>query len=67
MVASAAAVAHVGGVPVPVDCGPDHLMDPRAIDAALTKRTRFIMPVQLNGRTCDMDAIERIVRFSKTL
>jgi len=62
MVASAAAVAHVGGVPVPVDCGPDHLIDARSIETALTDRTRAIMPVQLNGRTCDMDAIERIAR-----
>ena len=62
MVASPASVAHVGGVPVPVDCGPDHLIDARSIEAALTDRTRAIMPVQLNGRTCDMDAIERIAR-----
>ena len=62
MVATAAAVAHVGGVPVPVDCGADHLIDPRGIEAAITERTRGIMPVQLNGRTCDMDAIERIAR-----
>ena len=60
MVASAAAVAHVGGKPVPVDCGPDHLIDPRAIEPAITERTRAIMPVQLNGRTCNMDEIERI-------
>src|SRR4029079_7920669 len=60
MVASAAAVAHVGATPVPVDCGSDHLIDPKAIEAAITERTRAIMPVQLNGRTCDMDSIERI-------
>lgn len=62
MVASPAAVAHVGGVPVPVDCGPDHLIDARSIEAAVTSLTRAIMPVQLNGRTCDMGAIERIAR-----
>jgi dTDP-4-amino-4,6-dideoxygalactose transaminase len=60
MVASPAAVAHVGGIPGPVDIGPDHLIDPRAIEAAVTEKTRAIMPVQLNGRTCDMDEIERI-------
>jgi dTDP-4-amino-4,6-dideoxygalactose transaminase len=60
MVASPAAVAHVGGIPVPVDCGPDHLIDPEAIDAAVTEKTKAIMPVQLNGRTCDMDRIEAI-------
>ena len=62
MVASAAAVAHVGATPVPVDIGPDHLIDPGAIERAITARTRAIMPVQLNGRTCDMDAIERIAQ-----
>ena len=62
MVASAASVAHVGATPVPVDIGPDHLIDPTAIEPAITERTRAIMPVQLNGRTCDMDAIERIAQ-----
>jgi dTDP-4-amino-4,6-dideoxygalactose transaminase len=62
MVASPAAVAHCGGIPVPVDCGPDHLIDPGAIEAAITERTRAIMPVQLNGRTCRMDEIERIAQ-----
>lgn len=60
MVASPASVAHAGGVPVPVDCGPDHLIDPAAIEPAITPRTRAIMPVQLNGRTANMDAIRRI-------
>jgi dTDP-4-amino-4,6-dideoxygalactose transaminase len=60
MIASAASVAHVGGVPVPVDCSSDHLIDPDAVRAAVTERTRGIMPVHLNGRTCDMNAIERI-------
>jgi dTDP-4-amino-4,6-dideoxygalactose transaminase len=60
MVASPAAVAHVGGIPVAVDCGADHLIDPDAIEAAITERTRAIMPVQLNGRTADMDRIEAI-------
>jgi dTDP-4-amino-4,6-dideoxygalactose transaminase len=62
MVASAASVAHVGATPVPVDIGPDHLIDPAAIEPAITERTRAIMPVQLNGRTCDVDAIERIAQ-----
>ncbi len=62
MVGTAAAVAHLGGIPVPVDCGPDHLIDPESVSAALTERTRAIMPVQLNGRTCDMDPLEKIAR-----
>jgi dTDP-4-amino-4,6-dideoxygalactose transaminase len=62
MVATAAAIAHSGATPVPVDCGPDHLMDPESAARAVTSRTRAIMPVQLNGRTCRMDRIEAIAR-----
>ncbi len=57
MVAGPAAVHFAGGVPVPVDIGTDHLMDAAKIDEAITSKTRFIMPTQLNGRTCDMAAI----------
>lgn len=60
MVAGPAAVHFAGGVPVPVDIGPDRLLDPTLIEQAITERTRFIMPVQLNGRTCDMDAIQAV-------
>jgi dTDP-4-amino-4,6-dideoxygalactose transaminase len=60
MAASPASVAHAGATPVPVDCGRDHLIDPQAIEAAVTPRTRAIMPVQLNGRVADMDSIQRI-------
>src|ERR1039457_312173 len=60
MVATAAAVHFAGGVPVPVECGPDHLIDPEAAAAAVTSRTRFLMPTQLNGRTCNMDRLQAI-------
>ncbi len=61
-VASAAAIHHCGAVPIPVDCGPDHLMSGAAAKAAVTSRTRGIMPVQLNGRTTNMDPIMELVR-----
>ncbi|MDF1502340.1 DegT/DnrJ/EryC1/StrS family aminotransferase [Roseisolibacter sp. H3M3-2] len=60
MVASPASAAHTGATPVPVDMGPDHLIDPAAIEAAITPRTRAILPVHLNGRTCAMDPILEI-------
>ena len=60
MVATAAAVHFAGGVPVPVECGSDHLIDPEAVAAAVTSRTRFLMPTQLNGRTCNMDRLQAI-------
>ena len=56
-VATAAAVHMVGAVPILAECGPDHMLDPADIEHRITPRTRAIMPVQLNGRTCDMDAI----------
>jgi dTDP-4-amino-4,6-dideoxygalactose transaminase len=57
MIATAAAVHFAGATPVPVDCGADHLIDPAAVEAAITPRTRAIMPTHLNGRTCNMDAL----------
>lgn len=60
MVATAAAIHFAGATPVPVECGPDHLMDPKAATASVTPRTRALMPTQLNGRTCNMDALQAI-------
>jgi dTDP-4-amino-4,6-dideoxygalactose transaminase len=59
-VATAAAVWACGGVPVVVDVGADHLVDPGTIEAAITDETRFLLPVQLNGRVADMDPILEI-------
>jgi dTDP-4-amino-4,6-dideoxygalactose transaminase len=60
MVATAAAIHFAGGSPVLVDCGPDHLIDPNVIEAAITPRTKAICPVQLNGRTADMHRLAAI-------
>lgn len=60
MVATAAAIHFAGATPVPVECGPDHLIDPKSVESAITHRTKAIMPTQLNGRTCDMDALQAI-------
>jgi histidinol-phosphate/aromatic aminotransferase/cobyric acid decarboxylase-like protein len=59
-VASPAAVKFVGAEPVLVECGYDNMMDPNHIEQAITDKTKAIIPVQLNGRTCDMDEIDRI-------
>ncbi len=57
-VAAAQAVHFAGGVNIPVELADhDWLVDPAAIEAAITPRTRAIMPVHVNGRTCQMDAI----------
>lgn len=59
-VASAASIHFAGARPVLVECGADHLIDPESAESAITSRTRAIMPVHLNGRTCDMDSITTI-------
>jgi dTDP-4-amino-4,6-dideoxygalactose transaminase len=56
-IATAASVHFLGATPILVDCGRDHMMDPDAFEKAITMRTKAVMPVQLNGRTCDMDRI----------
>jgi dTDP-4-amino-4,6-dideoxygalactose transaminase len=61
MIATAAAVHFAGATPVPVEVGADHLLDAAAVQAAISPRTRAILPTQLNGRTCDMDALQAIV------
>lgn len=60
MTATAAAIHFVGAIPVPADCQSDHLIDPKSVQAALTDRTKAIMPTHLNGRTCAMDPILQI-------
>jgi dTDP-4-amino-4,6-dideoxygalactose transaminase len=60
MVATAAAIHFCGARPVPVDCGGDHLIDPQAVERAVTTRTRAILPTHLNGRTADMQALEAV-------
>ena len=57
MLATASAIVIAGGKPVPVEIGPDNLIDPDAVAAAVTPHTVGIMPTQLNGRTCDMERI----------
>jgi dTDP-4-amino-4,6-dideoxygalactose transaminase len=58
-VASANAVEHTGATPVFVDCEPrTGLLDLEAAQAAISPRTRAIVPVHLAGRPVDMDRIQ---------
>src|SRR3569833_625831 len=55
------AVTQCGATPVPVE--PDivtHIIDPALIGAAITSRTRAIMPVHLYGQPADMDPINEL-------
>ena len=57
------AVSHVGATPVPVE--PDALsfnMDPARIEAAITPRTRVILPVHLYGQAAELEPILAIAR-----
>ena len=59
--ATANAVLHAGATPVFVDClWPTGLMDPARVEAAITPRTRALLPIHLAGRVCDMDALQDI-------
>ena len=56
-VASVAAIVHCGAAPVLVDVAEDFNMDMGLLEAAITPRTRAVMPVHLNGRLCDMERL----------
>lgn len=59
-VATAAAVHMAGATPVLAECGPDHMLDAADVAHRITPRTKAVMPVQVNGRTCDMDALRAV-------
>ncbi|TWV55743.1 DegT/DnrJ/EryC1/StrS family aminotransferase [Streptomyces misionensis] len=61
--ATASAVVLAGGHPEFVDIDPrTHAMDPAALDAAVTPRSRFVMPVHLFHTMADMAAIGAVAR-----
>lgn len=61
--ATANSIVHTGATPVFVDCQRDTMnIDPAAIEAAITPRTKAIVPVHFAGRPCDMDAIGAIAK-----
>jgi dTDP-4-amino-4,6-dideoxygalactose transaminase len=64
-IATASAIHDCGGIPVVVDCKDDLMIDERKIEKAITKKTKFIIPTQLNGRVCKMDKILNIAKKNK--
>ncbi|WP_214467937.1 DegT/DnrJ/EryC1/StrS family aminotransferase [Microbacterium flavescens] len=59
-IATAEAASRIGAVPVFVDVDVDHLLiDPDAVEAAVTLRTRAIAPVHLFGQTAPLEAVSR--------
>lgn len=62
-IATALAIAHVGAMPVLADIDPATLMiDPAAVEAAITSATRAILPVHIAGLACDLGALDAIAR-----
>ncbi len=56
-IASALGVVRAGAKPVLVDCDAFQLLDPAKIEAAITPKTRAILPVHLFGQVANMEAV----------
>jgi dTDP-4-amino-4,6-dideoxygalactose transaminase len=62
-IASASCVLVCNGIPVFVDVDPrNYCIDPKAVEAAITPRTRAVIAVDLGGMPCDTDALGEICR-----
>jgi dTDP-4-amino-4,6-dideoxygalactose transaminase len=61
-IASASSIALAGARPRFVDIADDGNLDPDQLEAAITRRTRAIMPVHLTGRPAKMDTIMEIAQ-----
>jgi dTDP-4-amino-4,6-dideoxygalactose transaminase len=62
-IASPLAVLRAGATPVLVDCDPVHyLIDPAKVNAAITKRTRALMPVHLYGQIAPMEELDALAK-----
>jgi UDP-4-amino-4-deoxy-L-arabinose-oxoglutarate aminotransferase len=61
-IATANVVELVGAKPVFIDCDPDTLLiTPELIRAAITKKTKAVIPVHMYGQMCDIKAIKEII------
>ena len=61
--ASASCALHQNAIPVFVDIDPrTYCMDPARLEAAITERTRVVIPVHIQGMPADMDPIMEIAR-----
>ena len=60
-IASALAISHAGGTPVLVDVDPyTYTLDVTAIERAITRRTKAVIPVHLYGHPAHMDPIRQL-------
>lgn len=66
--ATANAILHTGAVPVFADVGAETMnIDPLAVAAAITPRTKAILPVHFAGRPCDMATISKTAALNGLL
>lgn len=66
--ASCSVICHVGATPVLIDTAPDsYEMDYDQLEAAITEKTKVIIPVDLAGVICDYDRLYEIVQRKKSL
>lgn len=63
--ATALVVMHIGATPVMVDVKPDFNIDPEKVKAAITPKTKAIIPVDFAGWPCDYDALFQVVHTCK--
>ena len=61
-IATASTVARMGGTPVFADVDDSWCLDPDAVEAAITPRTKAICPVHFGGRVADMDRLGAIAK-----
>jgi dTDP-4-amino-4,6-dideoxygalactose transaminase len=61
-VATVGAIVQCGATPVLVDVTDDFNIDVNQIEAAITSKTKGIIPVHLNGHACNMDKIMKIAQ-----
>jgi len=61
-IATAGAIKFVGATPIPADCREDHMIDPKSVEKLITRKTKAIVPTQLNGRCCEMDTLLDIAK-----
>ena len=61
-VATVAAIAHQGTIPILIDVNKDQVMNANLIEDAITLKTCAIIPVHLNGHMCDMEKIMSIAQ-----
>jgi len=62
-IATVEAIIHAGAVPVFVDIDPvTYCLDPAALEAAITPKTKAVIPVHLYGQMADMDPILAVAK-----